>query len=105
MTNGKKATIVTIIVLAIIGVLTFVFRYTNPGVYFKYKCDNGGDSTRKFYGANWQARGAVCDGYYIPFGTKTNGKSFDAILAKMAQTTPVPANKTDMLKLANASAA
>lgn len=100
----NKGLTVTAIVLVVVLVGVWAFTYVNPGVYVRFKCNQGGDNKRKFYDPNWQARGAVCDGYYIPFGTKTLGKSKKDILAKMATLLPVPTNMKDMKTLAESAA-
>lgn len=103
MTKGQKIGIGVAITAVFIAGITFLFRYMNPGVYAPYKCNEGGDSSRKFYDPNWQARGAVCDGYWIPFGSKLNGKSFPNVLGKMVQS-PKPTTKEGMKALAELSA-
>lgn len=109
MTRGQKIGVFSAVILVIIGAAAAIFRYTNPGVYMKYNCDLGGDSTRKFYDPNWQARGAVCDGLWIPFGSQLNGKSYPAVLARMAHlisaaTVLKPTNTVEMRDLATLAA-
>lgn len=72
------------IILIIYGI-TYAYKKKKPGMGFKYKCDGKGDDTSKFFGNNWQARGAVCDGLYVPFGVKLNGKDYVDVLAKMGE--------------------
>lgn len=103
LSKPAKVGIVAAIVIAISAAFVGLFRYMNPGVFMPYKCNQGGDSSRKFYGDNWQARGAVCDGYWIPIGTDTNGKQYPAILAKMAQSSK-PTTTEGMRQLAETSA-
>lgn len=99
LSKGKKITIVVIVIAAIVGVAIGVFRYMNPGVWMPFKCNEGGDHSRKFYGDNFRARGAVCDGYWIPFGSVLNGKKFSDVLASMSYF-PKPASKDAMRALA-----
>lgn len=99
LSKPKKILIVTVVIAAIVGVAIATFRYMNPGVYMQYKCNEGGDSTRKFYGDNFRARGAVCDGFWIPFGSVLNGKKFSDVLASMSYF-PKPATKEAMRALA-----
>lgn len=99
LSKPKKILIVTVVIAAIVGVAIAAFRYMNPGVYMPYKCNEGGDSTRKFYGDNFRARGAVCDGFWIPFGSMLNGKKFSDVLASMSYF-PKPTSKEAMRALA-----
>lgn len=98
LSKPAKIGIVAFVIAAIVGVSVAVFRYMNPGLWMPYKCNEGGDSTRKFYDPNWQARGAVCDGYWIPFGTNLNGKNHKDVLAKMAQINTVKPTTTAKMK-------
>ena len=103
MTQGQKtATIIGVTIVALIGII-LGFRYTKPGVFMLYKCNQGGDDKRKFYDPIWQARGAVCDGFYIPFGSKLNGKNTTKVLAKMGESTK-PTTTAGMKTLAEQSA-
>jgi len=74
---------IVIIIIWYLSVRAYKKKY--PGLRFKYKCDQEGDDTSKFFGDNWQARGAVCDGLYIPIGVKLNGKDYVKVLAKMGE--------------------
>lgn len=99
LSKPKKILIVTVVIAAIVGVAIATFRYMNPGVYAPFKCDTTGDHSRKFYGDNFRARGAVCDGYWIPFGSMLNGKKFSDVLAAMSYF-PKPATTDAMRALA-----
>lgn len=85
MTKEQKIGLIVGVVVVVIVISIISFRYHNPGIYFKYTCNEGGDDSRKFYDPNWQARGAVCDGLFIPFGVNLNGKDKKDILAKMGE--------------------
>lgn len=76
---------VPLVIIAIVYASTRVYKKKKPGMGFKYKCDQEGDDTSKFFGDNWQARGAVCDGLYVPFGVKLNKKNYVDVLAKMGE--------------------
>lgn len=104
LSGGQKGLIIAGVAIVVVGSFLAFFRYSNPGLFAPYKCDQGGDSTRKFYDPNWQARGAVCDGYWIPFGSKLNGKNPKDVLAKMAQSAK-PSTTQGMKLLAESSAA
>ena len=88
-----KKSIITILIfifvpLVVIAIFYFganAYKKKKPGMGFKYKCDQDGDDSSKFFGDNWQARGAVCDGLYIPFGVKLNKKNYEDVLAKMGE--------------------
>jgi len=61
-----------------------------PGVGVPYKCDQQGDDTVIYRGSkgmpdNWKARGAVCDGLYIPDGTNLQGQSTTNVLEWMGE--------------------
>jgi hypothetical protein len=103
MTNGQKVGVVVGVVLVAIIASVAAFRYTKPGVFMPYKCSDGGDDKRKFYDPNWQARGAVCDGFYIPFGSSIGGKDTTLVLAKMGQSA-LPKTTAAMKTLAEQSA-
>jgi len=101
----KKTLITSVIVIAVVIAAIWAFKYFNPGVYMKYKCNQEGDNSRKFYGDNWQARGAVCEGLYIPFGIKLSGKNKANVLAKMGELyTNDNSTKNNMKKLAEDAA-
>lgn len=107
MTPDQKKLTIAAIVIALIIASIELFRYMKPGVYFKYKCNNGGDDTRKFYDPTWQARGAVCDGLYIPISAKLSGANTTRVLEWMGEINkgkPIPTNSKDMTTLANAAA-
>lgn len=107
LTNTQRNGLIALIVIVIIIAIVAMFRYIHPGVYWKYKCDMTGDNSRKFYDPNWQARGAVCDGYYIPFGAKLSGANTTRVLEWMSQINngkPIPTNSKDMIALANQAA-
>lgn len=76
---------VPIFIIALFYAGMKAYQKKKPGLYFKYKCDQTGDDTSKFYGDKWQARGAVCDGLYIPIGVKLEGKNYIDVLAKMGE--------------------
>ena len=76
---------VPIVVIVIFYAIISVFKKKKPGLGFVYKCDQDGDDSSKFFGDNWQARGAVCDGLYIPFGVKLKNKKYEDVLAKMGE--------------------
>lgn len=93
---------ITLTVIIVVIVSIFTWRRMNPGVYIPYKCNEGGDDSRKFYDPNWQARGAVCDGLYIPFGTKLNNINKEVVLAKMGEISDInPSAKDNMQSLAD----
>lgn len=104
----KNWTIFGVIVAAIIGAIA-IFRYERPGVYMRYKCNQSGDDTRKFYDPNFKARGAVCDGLYIPIGSNLQGINSTTILGWMEQIIidskkPIPQTYLDMKKFVNETA-
>jgi len=76
---------VPIVVIVIFYAIIYAYKKKKPGFHFAYKCDQEGDDSSKFFGDNWQARGAVCDGLYIPFGVKLNKKNYVDVLAKMGE--------------------
>lgn len=105
----KKGIIITSLVIVVIVSSIWAFMYTKPGVYAKYKCNEGGDNKRKFYGENWKARGAVCSGMYIPIGAKLNGAETTKTLEWMSElvtnnTFVLPTDKAGMKTLAEAAA-
>lgn len=81
--------VILFVLIIIWAVYYFLFRtkpcksVSNPGVGAKCKCDNGGDDTSKFYGSNWRARGAVCDGLYIPASINLGGQDPVKVLEQM----------------------
>lgn len=95
--------LVPIAVIVIWYVCVQIFKKKNPGLRFKYKCDQNRDDSSKFYGDNWKARGFVCDGGYIPFGVKLKNKDVAKILEKMSDISngKVPTSKKEMKELAN----
>lgn len=104
--KGKVAIIVGVMVSAFVGTIAW-FRYSKPGVFAPYKCNQGGDSSRKFYDPNWRARGAVCDGFWIPFGAALNGKDTTLVIEKMAAintNTPIKKDSASMKALAELAA-
>lgn len=81
---------VILLVLILLGLVYYFFirekscrGLTNPGVGAKCKCDQGGDDTSRFYGNNWRARGAVCDGLYIPSAINLGGQDPVKVLEQM----------------------
>jgi len=62
-------------------------KVSTPGLGKRCKCDQKGDDTSKFYGDNWKARGAVCDGAYIPTGANLGGLSAAQVLESMSDLT------------------
>lgn len=76
---------VPIVIIVIIYGIIHTYKKKKPGMGFAYKCDEKGDDSSKFFGDNWQARGAVCDGLYVPFGVKLNKKNYVDVLAKMGE--------------------
>lgn len=91
---------IVVLVIAYIGIRAF--KKKKPGLYFKYKCDEMGDDSSKFYGDNWKARGFVCDGGYIPFGVSLKKQSVDKVLEKMSELNggQVPTTNSEMKTLA-----
>lgn len=103
--NTLKVIIFILVPVVLIALWYAVRRYymkKYPGLIFKYKCDQNGDDSSKFYGDNWKARGFVCDGGYIPFGVKLKNKDVAKILEKMSELNngKVPASKKEMKELA-----
>jgi len=96
---------VPIVFIGIGYVIIRAYNKKHPGLRFKFKCDQEGDDTSKFFGDNWEARGAVCDGLYIPYGVKLNGKDYIKVLAKMGKISNgvVPSKKSEMKTLAKTS--
>lgn len=81
---------ITAFVLAVIGVIIYSFRKSKPGVYAPYKCNQQGDDTNIYRGKNgmednFKARGAVCDGLYIPIGAKLFGQNTTKVLEWMGE--------------------
>lgn len=81
--------LVVFVIILVAVVYYFFFRekacssLSSPGVGAKCKCDQIGDDTSKFYGSNWRARGAVCDGLYIPSSINLGGQDPLKVLAAM----------------------
>lgn len=105
----KKGIITTIAIIVVVAASIWAFTYTRPGVFIKYKCNEGGDNKRKFYGENWKARGAVCAGMYIPIGAKLNGAGTTKTLEWMSELVTsnifvLPTDKAGMKTLAEAAA-
>mgnify|MGYP000308055257 CR=1 FL=1 len=88
MKNIVKVLILIFVPIVIIGIVYVsirAYKKKYPGLHFPYKCDQEGDDSSKFFGENWQARGAVCEGLYIPFGVKIAKKDYVKVLAKMGE--------------------
>lgn len=86
----KQIAIIAVVLLLLIVIGYFVFFRTKPcnsvaqpGVGYSCKCDQGGDNSIKFYKDNWKARGAVCDGLYIPSGLNLGGQNPVSVLEQM----------------------
>lgn len=61
-----------------------------PGVGKPYKCNQTGDDTEIYFGKNgqpdnWKARGAVCDGLFIPNGSNLFGQDTTRVLEWMGE--------------------
>lgn len=104
-----KQIIIIVVVLLLLSWAIYYFGFrtkscnsvSHPGVGSSCKCDQGGDNSIKFYGSNWRARGAVCDGLYIPSGLNLGGQSPIAVLEQMENMyTANPGVKNNMPQLA-----
>ena len=66
-------------ILAIIYFSINIYKKKKPGLYFEYKCKEDD----KVFEENSQAKEAVCNGLYVPFGVKFKNKNYVDILIKM----------------------
>lgn len=110
MTKGQKlATTLSVIagVVIVIVISAFSFRKAKPGLYAPYKCNQQGDDS-KILQDNWKARGAVCDGMYVPITAKLNGADYVSVLEWMNELVTngaaKPTNMSEMKTLAELAA-
>ena len=90
---------VPLVVIVIFYAITSVYKKKKPGLYFIYKCNPKKD--KKLFVDNPKAKESVCNGLYIPFGVKLNGKDYVKVLEKMGELYAIDnALKKDMKKLA-----
>lgn len=78
-------TIIVVIIVVVVLVSIYAFKKTKPGVYFPYRECKAGSGDEKIYGDNWKARGAVCEGLYIPIGTNLQGQDTTKVLEWMME--------------------
>lgn len=104
--------IILVLVLALAFVLYHYLwikpcsKLPNPGVGERCRCDQVGDDNSKFYGDDWRARGAVCDGLYIPREFQFTDYNAKQILSKMQELVEkdngLKNNMVDLVRMAEA---